>query len=79
VVLTPKDGAKDLSIDLYGDLAGILEIAAHGATAETYPMRKTQEARNRRDSGIANDNHSSGRSQIKLVAGAGFEPATFGL
>ena len=28
---------------------------------------------------IADHNHGSGRSQIKLVAGAGFEPATFGL
>ena len=28
IVLTPKIGSGDLAIDLYGDLAGILEIAS---------------------------------------------------
>jgi site-specific DNA recombinase len=42
VVLTPEEGKDDLAIDLYGDLAGILEIAAHDNATEDHPMKKRQ-------------------------------------
>ncbi|MCU7859112.1 MAG: recombinase family protein [Candidatus Thiodiazotropha sp. (ex Lucinoma kastoroae)] len=38
IVLTPKDGENSLSIDLYGDLAGILNMAT-----ENKDMRKSKE------------------------------------
>ena len=78
VVLTPQEETDELSIDLYGDLAGILGIAAHDASNEDNLMRKRPEMKNRRGCVIANDNHNAGRS-VKLVAGGGFEPPTFGL
>ena len=63
IVLTPECGRKDLRIDLHGDLAGILKIAAR---------------KEKRLGPAVNDNGPE-PSKIKLVAGAGFEPATFGL
>ncbi len=63
IVLTPEPGRKDLRIDLHGDLAGILQIASQ------------KQAR----PGKTLDLSVSGPNKIALVAGAGFEPATFGL
>ena len=63
IVLTPEPGRKDLRIDLHGDLAGILQIASQ------------KQAR----PGKTQDLCASGPNKIALVAGAGFEPATFGL
>ena len=42
IVLTPKDGEDSLTIDLYGDLAGILNMAAGSnlALSEEYPIEK---------------------------------------
>jgi len=68
VVLTPKEDSEDLSIDLYGDLAGILEIAAHGSDLQGDPMQIARAKKNRRGY-VANDNHHLGRS-VQLVAGA---------
>ncbi len=79
VVLTPEEAKDDLAIDLYGDLAGILEIAAHDNAMENHPMKNAKELKNRRGFEAVNDNRNSGRSTTKLVAGAGFEPTTFGL
>ena len=61
IVLNPieHEGRKTVSIDLYGDIAGILSMAAKTEK----PPRK---------SGFSEES-------IKLVAGAGFEPATFRL
>ena len=59
IELTPKEYSKELAIDLYGDLAGILSIASD----RDKPL-------------IAN---GLSHQQDKLVAGAGFEPTTFGL
>ena len=56
IVLIPKGEGK-LDIDLYGDLAGILSLAANA----NRPLDE------------------SGLLQDKMVAGAGFEPATFRL
>ena len=63
IVLTPEKGREDLRIDLYGDLAGILCIASQ----------------KRARPGNAANNSVSEPNKIALVAGAGFEPATFGL
>jgi site-specific DNA recombinase len=58
IELTPNDQGK-LEIDLYGDLAGILSLAANKDT----PLEAS-------DPSV---------QQVKVVAGAGFEPATFRL
>ena len=63
IVLTPEQGREDLRIDLHGDLAGILSIASQ---------------KRARPENAANNN-VSGPNKIALVAGAGFEPAIFGL
>ena len=52
-------GRKTLAIDLQGDLAGILSLAAKAKK----PLGKS----------------GFDMESVKLVAGAGFEPATFGL
>ncbi len=58
IELTPNIGGK-LDIDLYGDLAGILSLAAN------------------RDRPLEASDPSV--QQVKVVAGAGFEPVTFRL
>jgi site-specific DNA recombinase len=58
IELTPNDQGK-LEIDLYGDLAGILSVAAN----KDRPLEAS-------DPSV---------QQVKVVAGAGFEPATFSL
>ena len=71
IVLTPVSGQEALNIDLHGSLAGILSVASKGTT-----MKSTKEKRLRQIA--VNDNYSPEPS-IELVAGAGFEPTTFGL
>ena len=74
IVLTPKeDGHKELSSDLYGDLAGLLNIATEGEV-----MTKTGVQRKRPEKVAVNDNILFEPS-LQLVAGTGFEPVTFGL
>ena len=73
IVLTPKPEQKKLSIDLYGDLAGILSIAS-----QENPMNISAGEKKRLRQIATNDNYSSEPS-LELVAGAGFEPTTFGL
>ena len=73
IVLTPKQGKKELSIDLYGDLAGILKLASKGVfmNAAGLETRKLEKK-------AVNDNFLFEPS-VQLVAGGGFEPPTFGL
>ncbi len=71
IILTPKANKNDLSIDLYGDLAGILRIATEDKT-----MKEGRITDRLLNPLIANDNN--GKSD-QMVAGAGFEPTTFGL
>ena len=73
IVLTPKDREDELSIDLHGDLAGILRIAT-----EDKAMRDKVKIEKRLEAMAVNDNDNFEPS-VQLVAGAGFEPATFGL
>ena len=58
IVLTPE--ARELRIDLQGDLAAILALSS-GDTQKPATVSR------------------DGLEQVKLVAGAGFEPATFRL
>ena len=62
IVLTPKPGREDLQIDLHGDLAGILSMAAG---------KKTEPKRERLRTAV-NDNTPE-PSKIALVAGAGYQ------
>jgi site-specific DNA recombinase len=73
ITLTPKENRKDLAVDLYGDLAGILKIAT-----EDKSMKNKADIIKKLEAMTVNDNHNFERS-IQLVAGAGFEPTTFGL
>ncbi len=63
IVLTPEPGREELRIDLHGDLAGILQIASQKRARPGKTLLLGE----------------SGPNKIALVAGAGFEPATFGL
>jgi site-specific DNA recombinase len=67
IVLTPND-ANGLSIDLYGDLAGILKVSV----GKILPGGKKR---------AASEGYSEAADlqQVKLVAGIGFEPMTFRL
>ena len=66
IVLTPKD-ASGLSIDLHGDLAGILQVSV-GKKLPGGKKRAAPEV----PSGAAD-------LQVTMVAGIGFEPMTFRL
>jgi len=65
IVLTPNHGQGDLSIDLYGNLAGILSIAS-----QENPMKNKSLNEKRLRQIAAAGNHSSEPS-VNLVAGAG--------
>ena len=73
IVLTPKENHKELSIDLYGNLAGILKIASKGDS-----MKNMAQKTKRPEKKAVNDNFFFGPS-VQMVAGEGFEPTTFGL
>ena len=73
IVLTPRENENDLSIDLFGDLAGILQIVAEDKRMN-YRLNTSKQSKPI----IANDNCYLNPS-VQLVAGAGFEPTTFGL
>ena len=84
IVLTPEDG--ELKIELVGDLAGILSVAANAkapggpsqvevvAGGRSYQSLRTQKSRPVRAAVLSNL-----ASQVEMVAGAGFEPTTFRL
>jgi len=69
IVLTPEDG--ELKIQLQGNLAAMLRAAhAQSTGASLAPLGRWGDERSPDDDDLV---------QIMLVAGAGFEPATFGL
>ncbi len=69
IVLTPQEG--ELRIELQGNLAAMLKAAhAQSTGASLAPLGRWEDERSPDDSDLV---------QIMLVAGAGFEPATFGL
>ena len=73
IVLTPTEDRKDFSIDLYGDLAGILKIASKGEC-----MKHIAQKSRRPGKKAVNDTFLTEPS-VTVVAGKGFEPMTFGL
>ncbi len=73
ITLTPMPEQDELAIDLYGSLAGILKIAS-----QENPMNNNTGIKKRLRQIAVNDNYSHEPS-VELVAGAGFEPTTFGL
>jgi site-specific DNA recombinase len=91
ITLTPKPEGG-LTIDLHGDLAGILTIAAGTNGSDTKELanqiRSITEPHNAEDSTPSNQQNSLRAAisntqtipqQDLLVAGAGFEPAAFRL
>ena len=94
IVLTPTDDNTGLSVDLIGDLAGILSIATKGdkplvesGLSFINRSRQTDDSVNKDAmvAGVHNDqnllhiNRGEKPSKVSMVAGAGFEPATFRL
>ncbi len=84
VVLTPNEARDDLTIDLIGDLAGILSVATSSESprveaelSKLEPMQQELSAKTQTapDGGCV----SAHTSQGVLVAGVGFEPTTFRL
>jgi site-specific DNA recombinase len=72
IVLTPQQG--ELKIELQGNLAAMLKAAqAQSTDSSLAPLGRWG------DSGDARSPGDDDLVQIMLVAGAGFEPATFGL
>src|SRR4029453_11351315 len=72
IVLTPQQG--ELKIELQGNLAAMLKAAqAQSPDSSLAPLARWG------DSGDARSPGDDDLVQIMLVAGAGFEPATFGL
>ncbi len=72
IVLIPADDQPDhLAIELHGDLAAILSAVSTGSGA-TNAERPRYGTRN-------GDGTGASASLLSLVAGAGFEPATFRL
>jgi len=64
ITLTPVEGRKDLEVHLYGDLAGILSLASRNEDTRL---------------NICFPDIKKSENAKFLVAGAGFEPTTFGL
>ena len=88
IVLTPNEDGSALVVDLYGDLAGILQIAdnnRHGIKLK--PRNELDRKQNSEIEQVENLARVSGTfggqgfkpRQAKMVAGAGFEPAAFRL
>ncbi|WP_342630175.1 recombinase family protein [Nguyenibacter vanlangensis] len=84
ITLQPADG--ELAIILRGDLAAILQFAAHKKNATVHPDSGVLDAFVSQVSLVAGNrtlrsrrNVANGHSQVSLVAGAGFEPAAFRL
>ncbi|MFT9073183.1 recombinase family protein [Gluconobacter potus] len=84
ITLQPADG--ELAIILRGDLAAILQFAAHKKNATVHPDSGVLDAFVSQVSLVAGNrtlrsrrNVANGHSQASLVAGAGFEPAAFRL
>ena len=69
IVLTPQEG--ELKIELQGNLAAMLKAAqAQNSGVSLAPLGRWGDEKSPDDDDLV---------QIMLVAGAGFEPATFGL
>ena len=88
IVLTPNEDGSALVVDLYGDLAGILQIADNNRQGIKLKPRnelnRKQSSEIEQVENLAKVSETLGGQgfkprQAKMVAGAGFEPATFRL
>ena len=77
IVLKPDPDGTGLLIDLYGDLAGILNVAA----TRNKPLKVNDYSPKQAKvvAGVRNLRGLLDVKQDEMVAGAGFEPATFRL
>ena len=71
IMLTPKGGTKELSVDLVGDLAGILSIATNsGRLAIQSELPKLQPVNETDDDGVAGAKETSHLAgSVAMVAG----------
>lgn len=76
IVLTPSREDEGLTVDLYGDLAGILQASVGGLPAQ---KEKTPGTRPGVISHTEEADKTNALSGAKMVAGIGFEPMTFRL
>ena len=84
VVLTPDIAGEELTIDLIGDLAGILSVATSSESArvaaELSKLQQVhQELSAKTQTAPRRGCVSASALQAELVAGVGFEPTTFRL
>ena len=84
VVLTPNESGEELTIDLIGDLAGILSVATSSESvriaAELSKLQLVQQELSGRTTKAPEGALTLGSTlQVELVAGVGFEPTTFRL
>ena len=92
ITLTPDSKKENLIVDLHGDLAGILRVSTRGRYNEAEQKmlfdQITELAETQEEGETSGDNGkmvAGGRTNLrddgvlKMVAGAGFEPATFRL
>ncbi len=82
IILTPKDDGQHLTVDLIGDLAGILSIATRKdrplVEKELLKLQPVTGNDGRKDD-AKEDKPQENWAILAMVAGAGFEPATFRL
>ncbi len=79
IVLTPDVGENRLVSDLHGSLAGILGMATKEKAQPQLTDQAIAQQKAVIDGSKNNRSAPEGASEVKLVAGAGFEPATFRL
>ncbi len=88
VVLTPNETGEELTVDLIGDLAGILSVATTSESSRiAAELSKLQhvhqelrvETQTAPQGGCVSAYSTGATSQEALVAGVGFEPTTFRL
>jgi site-specific DNA recombinase len=74
IVLNPIEGTKELSVDLHGDLAGVLKMASN----KDKPLIEIETMADQVKM-VAGGCVALTPDGVKMVAGAGFEPTTFRL
>jgi site-specific DNA recombinase len=79
IVLTPDEREDRLVVDLHGDLAGILAISADHPSQHKFDETEIIKHKKLLEPVKASGAFETDDQQVKLVAGAGFEPATFRL
>ena len=89
IVLTPDSERTELVVDLYGDLAGILQVSdSRNSTGVSLKPRdrlkadeikEIEQVKSVADSAETGSEPRVAASKVQMVAGAGFEPATFRL